>query len=240
MVVHGRRGQRAVVLLDDWLRLPVFEWVAPGPAETDAAYAAFVAFGRGSGHSAGLNFGDLFSYALAKSRGLPLLFKGDDFGRTDVVSALSAGSGAGKPPKARAGDIRNSAAIRAPPVAYIPHGKFREGRMNKADRNTAAMLGAVALVLSLNAGAEAASRKAFCDRQAREFANNQVAGNAVGGAVGGALLGAGIGALVGGGHGAGTGAAIGAGAGVVGGGANGSAQWNQNYWGAFNDCMNNN
>jgi len=91
MVVHGRRGQRAVVLLDDWLRLPVFEWVASGPAETDAAYAAFVAFGRGSGHSAGLNFGDLFSYALAKTRGLPLLFKGDDFGRTDVVSALSAG-----------------------------------------------------------------------------------------------------------------------------------------------------
>ena len=111
--------------------------------------------------------------------------------------------------------------------------------MKKAGRNAAATLSAVALVLSLNATAEAASRKAFCDRQAREFANNQVAGNAVGGAVGGALLGAGIGALVGGGHGAGTGAAIGAGAGVVGGGANGSAQWNQNYWGAFNDCMNN-
>src|ERR1700729_4108741 len=46
MVVHGRRGQRAVVLLDDLLRLPVFEWVASERLETDAAYAAFVAFGR--------------------------------------------------------------------------------------------------------------------------------------------------------------------------------------------------
>src|ERR1700734_3562624 len=40
MVVHGRRGQRAVVLVDDLLRLPVFEWVAPERLETDAAYAA--------------------------------------------------------------------------------------------------------------------------------------------------------------------------------------------------------
>ena len=90
MVVHGRRGQRAVVLVDDLLRLPVFEKVAPGVAETDAAYAAFVAFGKGSGHPAGLNFGDVFSYALAKLRGLPLLYKGDDFAQTDIVSALSA------------------------------------------------------------------------------------------------------------------------------------------------------
>ena len=55
LVVHGRRGQRAVVLLDDLLRLPLFEMVPPGEAETHAAYAAFVAFGKGSGHPAGLN-----------------------------------------------------------------------------------------------------------------------------------------------------------------------------------------
>ncbi len=88
MVVHGRRGQRGVILLDDMLRLPMLEVVAPGTAETDAAYAAFVTYGKGSGHGAGLNFGDLFSYALAKVRGLPLLYKGDDFAKTDVVSAL--------------------------------------------------------------------------------------------------------------------------------------------------------
>ena len=89
MVVHGRRGQRAVILLDDLLRLPMFELVAPGPAEMDAAYAAFVAYGKGSGHPAGLNFGDVFSYALAKVRGLPLLYKGADFAQTDIGSALA-------------------------------------------------------------------------------------------------------------------------------------------------------
>ena len=89
MVVHGRRGQRAVILMDDFLRLPMFELVAPGAPEMDAAYAAFVAYGKGSGHPAGLNFGDVFSYALAKVRGLPLLYKGDDFAHTDIASALT-------------------------------------------------------------------------------------------------------------------------------------------------------
>lgn len=90
MVVHGRRGQRAVVLLDDLLRLPYFEPVAPAQPEADAAYAAFVAFGKGSGHPAQLDFGDVFSYAIAKTRKLPLLYKGEDFAQTDIatVSAL--------------------------------------------------------------------------------------------------------------------------------------------------------
>ena len=48
-------------------------------------------FGRGSGHPAKLNFGDCFAYALAKTRNLPLLFKGDDFINTDVEPALRAG-----------------------------------------------------------------------------------------------------------------------------------------------------
>ena len=89
VVLHGRRGQRAVILVDDLLRLPMFDRVAPGPAEVDAAYAAFVAYGKGSGHSAALNFGDLFSYALAKVRGLPLLFKGGDFSHTDIARAIA-------------------------------------------------------------------------------------------------------------------------------------------------------
>ena len=95
MVVHGRRGQRAVLLLDQLLKLPPFECVPPGQAEADAAYAAFVIFGRGSGHPAGLNFGDVFSYALAKLRGLPLLYKGDDFDQTDIV-AVAIGTEAGR------------------------------------------------------------------------------------------------------------------------------------------------
>ena len=87
MVVQGRRGQRAVVLLDDLLRLPVFELVPPAVAEMNAAFAAFIAYGKGSGHPASLNFGDVFSYALAKVRHLPLLFKGDDFSKTDIARA---------------------------------------------------------------------------------------------------------------------------------------------------------
>lgn len=86
MVVHGRRGQRGVLLLDQLLALPPFERAAPGPAEADAAYAAFVLYGKGSGHPAGLNFGDVFSYALAKLRGVPLLYKGNDFAQTDVAA----------------------------------------------------------------------------------------------------------------------------------------------------------
>ena len=87
MVVHGRRGQRAVVLVEDLLRLPVFMPVAPTVADIETAYGAFVTYGKGGGHPAGLNFGDIFSYALAKSRSLPLLYKGDDFRHTDLVAA---------------------------------------------------------------------------------------------------------------------------------------------------------
>ena len=49
---------------------------------------AYRDFGKGSGHQARLNFGDCFAYALAKSTGEELLFKGDDFGHTDLVPAL--------------------------------------------------------------------------------------------------------------------------------------------------------
>lgn len=51
-------------------------------------FEAFRRYGRGTGHRAQLNFGDCFSYALAKSRNLPLLFKGDDFIHTDIEPAL--------------------------------------------------------------------------------------------------------------------------------------------------------
>jgi len=51
------------------------------------ARAAYARYGKGMGHGAQLNFGDCFSYALAKSLGVPLLYKGMDFSRTDIVSA---------------------------------------------------------------------------------------------------------------------------------------------------------
>jgi ribonuclease VapC len=51
------------------------------------ASRAYRDFGRGSGHPAGLNLGDCFSYALANVVGEPLLFAGDDFVHTDVIPA---------------------------------------------------------------------------------------------------------------------------------------------------------
>jgi ribonuclease VapC len=53
-------------------------------AQARIARWAYRDFGKGSGHPAKLNFGDCFAYALAKTSGEPLLFKGDDFGHTDV------------------------------------------------------------------------------------------------------------------------------------------------------------
>ncbi len=50
------------------------------------ARQAFTDFGKGR-HAAGLNYGDCFSYALAKSTGEPLLFKGKDFAKTDLLAA---------------------------------------------------------------------------------------------------------------------------------------------------------
>lgn len=51
------------------------------------ARQAFVWFGKGR-HAAGLNFGDCFTYALAKAYGEPVLYKGGDFARTDLVAAV--------------------------------------------------------------------------------------------------------------------------------------------------------
>jgi ribonuclease VapC len=55
--------------------------------QADIARAAFRDFGKGR-HRAGLNFGDCFAYALAKEKGEPLLFKGDEFCHTDVEGVV--------------------------------------------------------------------------------------------------------------------------------------------------------
>jgi ribonuclease VapC len=54
---------------------------------------AYRDFGKGTGHKASLNFGDCFAYALARSTGEALLFKGNDFGHTDIAPALPADLG---------------------------------------------------------------------------------------------------------------------------------------------------
>lgn len=52
---------------------------------------AYRDYGKGSGHKAGLNFGDCFAYALARDANEPLLFKGDDFTHTDIAPAIDEG-----------------------------------------------------------------------------------------------------------------------------------------------------
>lgn len=54
------------------------------PSDLNLAVEAFARFGKGRGHPAQLNLADCLSYACAKSRGVPLLYKGNDFSRTDL------------------------------------------------------------------------------------------------------------------------------------------------------------
>ena len=66
---------------------PGWSWCRPvTPDLARAARRAWRRFGKGN-HPAGLNFGDCFSYALAEAVREPLLFKGEDFARTDIEAA---------------------------------------------------------------------------------------------------------------------------------------------------------
>jgi ribonuclease VapC len=63
------------------------EIISVDEPQADIAFQGFLRYGKGR-HPAGLNFGDCFSYALAKAHNEPLLFKGDDFPRTDIAAAI--------------------------------------------------------------------------------------------------------------------------------------------------------
>jgi ribonuclease VapC len=56
--------------------------------EAETALAAFSRYGKGRGHPAQLNLGDCFAYAMAKNHRTALLFKGEDFGKTDISAAV--------------------------------------------------------------------------------------------------------------------------------------------------------
>ncbi len=87
MVMIGRGLPEVVNLLDALLQELAIEIVPFDQELARESRGAFIRFGKGR-HSAGLNFGDCVSYALAQTRGLPLLYKGDDFAKTDVIGAL--------------------------------------------------------------------------------------------------------------------------------------------------------
>jgi ribonuclease VapC len=90
VVVDGKRDPVRSARLDQLLQRSDMEVVDVTKEQAHIARAAYRDFGKASGHSARLNFGDCFSYALAKVTGEPLLFKGDDFGHTDLTSAVGA------------------------------------------------------------------------------------------------------------------------------------------------------
>ncbi len=90
IVVESRFGAAGLRDLDHYLERAGVELAAVDREQALMARRAFSRFGRGR-HSAGLNYGDCFSYALATVLGEPLLFKGDDFARTDVTPAVAPG-----------------------------------------------------------------------------------------------------------------------------------------------------
>ncbi len=83
IVIESRKGEAGGRELDLLLYRAAIEIVAVDQDQAETARIAWRRFGKGR-HPAGLNYGGCFAYALAKSRGLPLLFQGDDFSQTDI------------------------------------------------------------------------------------------------------------------------------------------------------------
>jgi ribonuclease VapC len=88
IVVFSKWGSPGLPRIDLILQRLQVDTVDVTDDQARIAVAAYSTYGRGTGSPARLNFGDCFAYALAKARGLPLLFVGDDFVHTDLQSAL--------------------------------------------------------------------------------------------------------------------------------------------------------
>src|SRR5450631_3486261 len=92
LAIRGLRPARALGIatrrFDDFISEANISIEPVTEIQARIAREAYRDFGKGSGHPARLNFGDCFSYALAKEFGEVLLFKGSDFSHTDMVTAL--------------------------------------------------------------------------------------------------------------------------------------------------------
>lgn len=87
MVIEARYGEEGLRDLDLFILRAAVDVAAVDLEQAKIARRAFRTFGKGR-HAANLNFGDCFSYALAKASEAPLLFTGEDFSRTDVEAAV--------------------------------------------------------------------------------------------------------------------------------------------------------
>ena len=87
IVVEAKKGEAGGRELDLLLHRAGIEIVAMNADQVELARSAWRNYGKGN-HPAGLNIGDCCAYALAKYSGEPLLFKGDDFKKTDIRSVI--------------------------------------------------------------------------------------------------------------------------------------------------------
>ncbi|HEU5457006.1 MAG TPA: type II toxin-antitoxin system VapC family toxin [Terracidiphilus sp.] len=88
IVVDGYKNPILAARLEEIFENPGIRIEPVTFEQVKTARQAYRDFGKGSGHPANLNFGDCFSYALARATREPILFKGDDFSRTDLTSAI--------------------------------------------------------------------------------------------------------------------------------------------------------
>lgn len=86
MVIEYKRGEQGAKEYDALLEVIMPTIIAFNSEQADLARTAWRQYGKGR-HPAKLNFGDCCSYALAKHLNQPLLFKGDDFSKTDLIQA---------------------------------------------------------------------------------------------------------------------------------------------------------
>ena len=90
IVLHARRGRAGLHDLMVYVTRAGIEIVPVEQDQAEMAVEAYLRFGRGR-HPAGLNYGDVFACALARTAGDRLLYKGDGFSRTDVLPAVAFG-----------------------------------------------------------------------------------------------------------------------------------------------------
>jgi ribonuclease VapC len=88
IVIDANRDPVLSGRFDDLLAVAAVQVEPVTARHAEIARQGYRNFGKGSGHPAGLNFGDCFAYALSRTTGKPLLYKGLDFAQTDVESAL--------------------------------------------------------------------------------------------------------------------------------------------------------
>jgi ribonuclease VapC len=87
IVMLNRHGARAAQIVERLILDAAFQIENFTAQHVELAREAYARYGKGR-NTAGLDYGDCFSYALAKATGLPLLFKGRDFSKTDLVAVL--------------------------------------------------------------------------------------------------------------------------------------------------------